>query len=128
MHVNTMTGIESRTLRHAWAGVVLLYCVLFVVLLRACRPSLLPLWTIALAWVPFLSAMGLLWHSLRLVQPSDGLDSSRISVTDHPTASKDFLLQEHKVLADEIAAQLGEMWGFEKFALGAAAAIAAWLP
>lgn len=40
---------------------------------------------------------------------------------------REFYLQEHSALTQEISAQLNELWGFEKFGLGGAAAIAAWL-
>jgi hypothetical protein len=52
-------------------------------------------------------------------------DPARSSDADQ--AGTSFLLQEHEQLSAEIAAQLKEAWDLEKFALGGAAALAAWL-
>ena len=122
---STELGIRRR---HAWVGVTLLYGVFVFVALSVWRPFALSLKALALIWIPFL-AVNTIWWYFGYPPRHAPIPSPQPINPDNqePTAPERFLLQEHKILADEIAAQLSELWGFEKFALGGAAAIAAWL-
>lgn len=55
------------------------------------------------------------------------MDTAQAQPALSTTQADEFLLAEYEVIRKESAARLSELWGIEKFALGGAAAIAAWL-
>jgi hypothetical protein len=106
---------------------MLLYALLVFVVLLATQRTFPTKQAIALIWIPFLVANTLWWYFGYPPQRPDKFAPQPIGADGPKPTAREFLFQEHKILADEIATQLSELWSFERFAIGGAAAIVAWL-